>query len=287
MIRRKVEERVAAAGQTRVTLASVREARRRFLSGDPAAPTPAPEQRGAPRPSPAAPFPLGEDEIRAIERLAEQNSGVDTRYFGVRTCGGAVGCPLTLADVGRLAEEVARRIEATGIADYLAGAIRGPVLTHHKFRGSVAGCPNSCSEPQIKDYGVVAQARPGPGRGECTDCGGCVGACREGAVSVVDGPVFDFERCVSCGRCAAACPTEAIAVARRGYAVLVGGKLGRHPQLAERVLDLASEDEALHALDACLDLYKAEAQGPERLGSVLNRVGLAALLGRLDGRGGI
>ncbi len=280
LIRKKVEEYAAAQGQSRVTLAAVQSCRKAFLGGGTAAAVAVSE------PSAAAPagdddFPLSEAELRAIEHLTEQKAGVDTRFYAVQACGGAVGCPLTLADVGPLTDALARRVAESGVPEFIQAAIRGPVLTHHKFRLAVAGCPNNCSEPQIKDFAVVAQARPGRGAGDCIDCGRCVETCREGSVRLEDGPVFAYDKCLSCGRCAAVCPSEAITTVERGFAVLVGGKLGRHAQLAWQLLDMVDEETVLRALDACLELYLEEARGPERLGAILNRTGLDVLKAKI------
>ncbi len=54
----------------------------------------------------------------------------------------------------------------------------------------------------------------------CAQCGQCVEACPEDAVSMVDGmPTTDLPRCVLCGRCADACPTGARAIVGRQASV--------------------------------------------------------------------
>jgi len=284
MVRKRVEEAVAASGGRRVTLAAVQSCRLSFLSGQartqaPPVPTPTPI---VPSPAEKADMPpLSEQELRAIERLTAEKAGVETRYYAVQACGAVAGCPLSQAEVGGLSDGLARRIAASGVAEHLQRTIRGPLLTHHRFRAAVAGCANNCCEPQIKDFAVIARARPGRGPGECIDCARCLEVCREDAVALADGPVFAYDRCLNCGRCAAECATGAIAVVERSYTILVGGKLGRHAQLAEVLADAADEETVYRALDACLELYLAEARGPERLGAVLNRTGLAPLRAKL------
>lgn len=205
MVRKKAEEYVTSRGSTRVTLLAVRECKRSFLGGPAAGTSPTTIERAAPdAPQPVTEsddgIGIGESELRAIERLTEEKAGVNTRFYGVQACGGAVGCPLTLVEVTPLTNLIAERIARSGVADYLQSTIRGPVLTHHKFRAAVAGCPNNCSEPQIKDFAVIAHATPGLGTGECIDCQACVEACREDSVRLDGGPVFDYDRCLSCGR---------------------------------------------------------------------------------------
>ncbi|MHB1417062.1 MAG: 4Fe-4S binding protein [Chloroflexota bacterium] len=260
LVRKKVEEHVASAGGTRVTLAAVEAARRNFLGGGTASevkPAPRPVEPVVPRPEPKGDgdFPLSEEELRTIERLTDEQAGVETRFYSIRSCGGAVGCPLALTDVSALAEDLARQLAESGVAEYLQSVIRGPVLSHHKFRVAVAGCPNNCCEPQIKDFAVVAHARPEIGEGVCSECGSCVGTCREEAISLLGEPMFDRERCLNCGRCANACPTECIVSGQRGYEIMVGGKLGRHAQLATRLAEMVDEDYVRRALAASLDLY--------------------------------
>jgi ferredoxin len=47
---------------------------------------------------------------------------------------------------------------------------------------------------------------------ECINCGTCVDACPESAISQADDKyVIDAGKCTDCGTCASECPTEAIA----------------------------------------------------------------------------
>ena len=289
MARRKVEEMVAAGGRQVVTLADVRRARdaQMGVASRSSGPAPVAEPALSPPADGAGPVEetsgLSETQIRHVERLADSLAAHETRFYSIKGCGGAVGCPLAMVDVRSATEAIVAAVEASGLPEAQAARIKGPVLSHHKLKAAVAGCPNCCSEPQIKDFALVARARPGRGAGDCVECGACEAACKEGAVRVLDsGPTFDLGHCVGCGSCAEACPTGAIVVERRGYDVLVGGRLGRHPRLAETVAEGVSEADALRMLSACLALLVAEGQPNERLGQVLDRVGLGRL--GLEGR---
>ena len=279
LARRRIEETVAAAGRSVVTLADARQARDGQMAKMSAtARVSASQPSAAPDPAPSADpaetlAGLSEAEIRKIEALAEQQHH-ETRLFSVKGCGGAVGCPLALRDVRTMTEQVVATIAGSGLAETLAARITGPILSHHRFKVAVAGCPNSCSEPQIKDFALVAGSWPSLGDGDCTGCGECASVCREGAVSVVDlRPTFDEARCVGCGACAEVCPREAI-VASRGWTVMVGGRLGRHPRLATTVAVGVSDEEALASLERYLDLLQREGRPGERLGQLLERLGM-------------
>ena len=212
----------------------------------------------------------------------ERTAGHESRFISIKGCGGAVGCPLTLIDVAHVTERMLERIQNSGLSESLAGKVRGPVLSHHKFKTSVAGCANCCSEPQIKDFAVVAGIKPGRGDAECIECMQCVAACKEGAVRIIDGgPVIDESICVSCGDCTAACPTGSLIAQREGYTVLVGGRLGRHPKLAVKLVELVDEETVYKALDACIELIKEEGQNGERLGVIIDRVGIDRLREKL------
>jgi len=142
-----------------------------------------------------------------------------------------------------------------------------------RFRVAVAACPNACTQVQIADFGLVGQMVPTLA-GDCVSCGVCEEVCEEGAVTVNDRwPLFDAERCLNCGLCIRACPKQVLVPEARGYRVLVGGKLGRHPQLAREIRSLADEATVVELLRKVLSFYKTFCRRGERLGTVIQREG--------------
>jgi dissimilatory sulfite reductase (desulfoviridin) alpha/beta subunit len=69
------------------------------------------------------------------------------------------------------------------------------------------------------------------------------------------------------------CPTGSIEEDRRGYRVLVGGKLGRHPRLGTELPELASPQMVLEVVHRCIEHHLRHCQG-ERFGEVIERTGL-------------
>lgn len=144
---------------------------------------------------------------------------------------------------------------------------------HHIFKVAIAGCPNSCNQPQIKDFGLQGQAVPVVGEG-CTQCGICVAACPdEGIMLGENGPEINRTLCLNCGRCARKCPTGAITIGETGYRVIRGGKLGRRPLLAREVLSLTDQHGYTHSLRETLELFLNQGKPGERLGLLLERLG--------------
>ncbi len=76
-----------------------------------------------------------------------------------------------------------------------------------------------------------------------------------------------------CGKCILACPSGAIEETQKGWRILAGGKLGRHPQLGAEIEGIYSADEVKEIVKRCLDIYFANNTGGERLGAILNRIG--------------
>jgi dissimilatory sulfite reductase (desulfoviridin) alpha/beta subunit len=64
------------------------------------------------------------------------------------------------------------------------------------------------------------------------------------------------------------CPTGTLATGERGYRVLLAGKLGRHPRLAEELPGIYQEDEVLSILEGCLDYYKKRSKHGERFADI-------------------
>lgn len=196
-----------------------------------------------------------------------------TDHYEIRGCR---ACPNALIGVAATAATVAHVVKASGWSEALDRRLGGrPARVHEKFRAAIAGCPNACSEPQIRDFGVLGQVEPGRGEAECTQCEACVAACREEAVEVDDEPSVNHDLCVNCGACVAACPTGALIEERRGYRVTAGGNLGRHPRLADTVFPLTDDFGVKAAARVALEIMMLE-EG-ERLGDLLRREGSTRL----------
>lgn len=243
-VKKRVEEEARRAGASRVTLRHVEESRRLFLG--------------------------------SMER--------EVKGWQLETCFGPGGCPNRAVGDDGLAERLEEALSSRKMNDFLKKTVQGPLKFHHEFRVSVSDCPNACSRPQIVDFGLIGSRRPSRPSGEaCTACGACIEICKETAIMLeTDGPaILDPDLCLGCGQCLAVCPAGALEPASAGYRILIGGKLGRRPRLGRELSGLFSADEALRALETCLDYYLAECRQGERLGEIMARQGDAGLVGRI------
>lgn len=115
---------------------------------------------------------------------------------------------------------------------------------------------------------------------DLADAGISLGSCgpRFRAVTACPGsPVCRQGRCIRCGNCIDTCLTDAWKTERKGYAVFAGGKMGRHPQLGEKIADFVSEDQGLKIIQSCLDFYIRHGNKRERFGDLMRRVGVERL----------
>ena len=83
--------------------------------------------------------------------------------------------------------------------------------------------------------------------------------------------------CLSCGACLRNCPEEALLSFVRGYRVQVGGKLGRHPRLADELPGIYSSDDVLEVLINCLQLHQKVYRPGLRFGQVISEYGWARI----------
>ncbi len=202
------------------------------------------------------------------DKAAEAQEG-----FSVEACFGSSGCPHAVTSSSALLDRLEDILKAAGLTDFLRKKVGGPLKHHHQFRVALSECPNACAQVHIKDFGLLGRVEPVL-TGECKLCGSCAEACEEEALRLEDRfPIIDPQRCLGCGACIKVCPTEALSPARKGYRVLVGGKLGRHPQLARELVPWATEEEVLRLLERVLAFYKAHNQKGERLGHLIQKVG--------------
>lgn len=183
------------------------------------------------------------------------------RIRGVMGCQGNTVCPRGLIDP----QDIARKVDEK----YFAVDVPG------KFKISITGCPASCAKPQENDFGVIGGVEPEWLKEECIGCGLCQEVCRMDAIVVEDGEVtFDREKCDLCGDCISSCPTDAWVTGRTGYTLLIGGKVGRFPQLGTRFAELVDEVQLFGILDRTIRFYRKNAQKGERISDTVNRLGI-------------
>lgn len=182
--------------------------------------------------------------------------------FNTKSCRGEeVNCPFLLKAPRPLAKKMKERLDELSFNQRLYDKIPGRILPHMTFKMAVAGCPNSCSMPQIKDFGVIARESVAVDPScECTLCRKCLKACREGAITLKEDRtvIIDQEKCVKCGLCARVCPTGSIKIDKVGYSIVLGGKVGRHPRFAVQLIELATEEQVIKALEFCAERILAE-----------------------------
>ena len=81
-----------------------------------------------------------------------------------------------------------------------------------------------------------------------------------------------------CGQCIDECPTGTIEIEKKGFRVQVGGKLGRHPQLAVELPGIFNKNKVIDIIAQCISLYKKHSKNGERLGSFIKKTDLNAII---------
>jgi anaerobic sulfite reductase subunit C len=234
-VRTKVEEEVAAAGRNCVTTGDLEESKRKHLKS-----------------------------------LSEGIKG-----FSLDGCFGSSGCQNAVVASADLLSNLDNLLEKADLLTFLRSSLGERLKLHHQLRLTIADCPNSCSQPQIKDIGIIGQAQLLCNPQECTGCGECEAVCEESAIVLKDGFLvgIDEKLCVQCGACAQICPTDSLITTIGTYRVLVGGKLGRHPQLARELTRDLDDHQVLKLVSVIVDFFKANAKSGERLATLINRIG--------------
>jgi dissimilatory sulfite reductase (desulfoviridin) alpha/beta subunit len=215
------------------------------------------------------------EHVQTCQQRFLKNMDQEVKGYSVEACFGPGGCPNRAVDCEGIAQELEKELEKRHLRDFLKDRVQGPLKMHHEFRVSLSCCPNACSRPQIADFGILGASRPHVTGEPCNQCRACLEACPEEAISLTEeaeAPAIDYERCLFCGQCLKACPTGTLQEGTAGFRVQVGGKLGRHPQLARDLKAIFSRAELLQKLNDYLDLYQALNQKGERLGELLNRL---------------
>jgi anaerobic sulfite reductase subunit C len=216
------------------------------------------------------------EHVQSCRKKFLENMEDEVRGYRLEGCFGSSGCPNSLAPQGGLLEKVEILLAQKNLREFLKSRVKGPLKMHHEFSASVSDCPNACSRPQIVDIGIIGAVRPDFSEETCTRCNLCVEICSEDAVSLAENstrPEIDCSKCVACGKCVASCPTGYLVQGMKGFRILLGGKLGRHPQLGREIDGIFSEDMVLKIIEQCLIHLMDNSIHGERFGDILNRTG--------------
>jgi dissimilatory sulfite reductase (desulfoviridin) alpha/beta subunit len=183
------------------------------------------------------------------------------RFRTVTACPGLPVCRRALSDSQRFALQIDRKFCGLQLP--------------HKFKATVSACPNGCSRPRENEIGFCATMQPRLDTDACMGCNLCVDICKEKALVLrKEKPVLNRNRCIRCGDCIQSCPSDAWKTERMGYAVFAGGKMGRHPELGEKIADFVDEEQGMTIIQHCLDFYRKHGNKRERFGDMIRRVGM-------------
>jgi dissimilatory sulfite reductase (desulfoviridin) alpha/beta subunit len=239
-VRKTIELQVGEKNKKQVTLADVQKAQKRFLN-----------------------------------RMAE-----DIRGYQADTCFGPSGCPYRAVACDSLMRQVEERLAEADLLGFLKQTVGDQLKYHHEFRVSAAECPNACSQPQIRDMGIIGAVVPVITDEVCTGCAACVSVCPDSAVTIDHDrgiPVINSAACLMCGRCITACPAGTIRAGQKGFRVQLGGRLGRHPRLGMELPAILSEAQVLEVLDNALCFYKARSRKGARFSRLLTEQDLETI----------
>ena len=224
-------------------------------------------------------------DVKATQARYLSSMVSEIKGYQLETCFGPSGCPNRAVVSEGLVEQIETLLKKEDLLGFLKSRVKGDLKFHHEFRVSLADCPNACSQPQIKDVGIIGACTPILTEESCTMCEACVEACKENAISldtVAEGPQIDFSTCLHCGKCMQVCPTGTIAEGVKGFRVQLGGKLGRHPQLAAELPGIYNEQQVIKIVKDCLQFYKQTSKSGERLGQLLTTADIEKIAKRFQ-----
>jgi dissimilatory sulfite reductase (desulfoviridin) alpha/beta subunit len=211
-------------------------------------------------------------DVKATQARYLSNMSSEIKGYQIETCFGPSGCPNRAMISDQLVDEIEAAVKNEDLLGFLQHTVKDDLKFHHEFRITLADCPNACSQPQIKDIGIIGACAPVVTDEPCSLCEACLEVCKEDAIDLdaaKEAAIIDPDRCLKCGKCIPVCPTGTLAQGQKGLRMQLGGKLGRHPQLAKELPGVYSEKQVLKIVRDCLGFYKKNSKQGERFGQIL------------------
>lgn len=189
--------------------------------------------------------------------------------FQIEHC--RANCPKAARNWLNLNEELTKNLTELNLFQAIKDKF-SPVLNHHIPKICLAGCPNGCSHPNIKDFGISGYVTPQITDAACIGCNKCVRSCVEKAITWnQNGIVIDAARCLSCGNCQHVCPSGTLTDGETGWILRIGGRVGRHPQFGKSAGQVQTDEEVLTWITDTIRRYIKNGQPQERLTHFLER----------------
>jgi dissimilatory sulfite reductase (desulfoviridin) alpha/beta subunit len=232
----------------------------------------------------------GETDLRQrIEKEGREILAREIDLFNVEMCHAQYfRCRCQLIEVRGLQKEIEQKLRELKVSEMVADSLPDDerIMAHHRVSVSISGCPNGCTGPETRPFGIHGICPPVITDVTCSECMACVRACRRGAIAILDGgPVISAARCDLCGSCTRTCPTGKLVEESRGYRIMVGGKFGRFHREGSELFRQADKDSLMGALEATINTIKEESIGHEDITSIVNRIGVAPIFRRMYANG--
>ena len=208
--------------------------------------------------------------LKVSKKLGILRGACGPRSRNLIACPGSSVCRFGFVDTEKLAKKLDRVAFGKDVPK--------------KFKVAISGCFNSCAKPQENDLGFQAHGEPEVDLNKCISCTLCAKVCekvcdrgkREPAIVMDENkrPVYKKENCFFEGDCIRVCPVNAWKLKKIGFAVYIGGKVGRFPKFGIKIADFIGEKDIPKIIKNTIHCYNRIAEKGERFAEALERQNL-------------
>ncbi|MFW5989670.1 MAG: sulfite reductase, partial [Desulfosudaceae bacterium] len=94
-------------------------------------------------------------DVTAAKKQFLADMSRNIKGYQADTCFGSAGCSRQANPGHDLMWQVREMLDKADLLSFLKETVTGPLRYHHELRVALADCPNACSRPQIKDFGLI------------------------------------------------------------------------------------------------------------------------------------
>ena len=102
---------------------------------------------------------VGIREVKDSQKRYLSGMAAEVKGYQLDVCFGPSGCVNRASISDELVKDLGKVLQKADLLSFLKEQVGEDLKFNHEFRVTLSDCPNACSQPQIKDIGIIGSEK--------------------------------------------------------------------------------------------------------------------------------